>query len=237
MLSSLLTALLLPWYSFVGVLSLLQMCFKVSGEGGSLREGGIFFWVGRLSVIMVLVVLSLPLILGKSGFFRIYMVFTSGFLIPLRNDFLKEVVVSRRDVGIRKWTRWLREDLSSRPYSWLRPDFVPPSPFLVIKDPQTQSSRILIEPHLVDAEFRKDWLPISVGLVILSSLQSSSWILLDIFCQKSLTWIFLGFRGGTCRRWFVLRSLLLEGWMGGLGMRSRHSLFLGSLGWLFSWSW
>ena len=46
------------------------------------------------------------------------------------NGFLKQVVVSRRDNGIRKWTRWLWEDLSSRPYVWLRPDFVPPSPFL-----------------------------------------------------------------------------------------------------------
>ena len=71
------------------------------------------------------------------------------------NDFFKQVVVSRRDLGIRKWTWWLREDLSSRPYAWLRPDFVPPSPFLVVKDPQTGSSRILYEPHLFDAEFRK----------------------------------------------------------------------------------
>ena len=49
--------------------------------------------------------------------------------------------------------------MSSRPYVWLRPDFVPPSPFLVFKDPQTQSSRILVEPHLIDAEFRKAWMP------------------------------------------------------------------------------
>ena len=55
--------------------------------------------------------------------------------LELLNDFLKQVVVSRRDSGIRKWPWWLREDLSSRPYAWLRPDFVPPSPFLVVKDP------------------------------------------------------------------------------------------------------
>ena len=54
----------------------------------------------------------------------------------------------------------LREDLSSRPYAWLRPDFVPPSPFLVVEDPQIGSSRILAEPHLIDAEFRKAWLPL-----------------------------------------------------------------------------
>ena len=72
--------------------------------------------------------------------------------LELLNGFLKHVVVSRGDTGIRKWTRWLREDLGSWLYAWLRPDFVPPSPFLVVKDPQTQSSRILVEPHLIDAE-------------------------------------------------------------------------------------
>ena len=49
--------------------------------------------------------------------------------------------------------------MSSWPYAWLRPDFVPPSPFLVVKDPQTGSSRILVEPHLIDAEFRKAGMP------------------------------------------------------------------------------
>ena len=53
--------------------------------------------------------------------------------LGLLNDVLKRVVVSRRDVGVRKWTRWLREDLGSGPYVWLRPDFVPPSPFLILR--------------------------------------------------------------------------------------------------------
>ena len=88
------------------------------------------------------------------GFFK--WVFDS---LEVLNGFLRQVVVSRKDDGIRKWTRWLREDLSSRPYAWLRPDFVPPSPFLVVKDPQTESSRTLVEPHLIDAEFRKAWMP------------------------------------------------------------------------------
>ncbi len=75
------------------------------------------------------------------------------------NKFLRQAVVSRRDEGIRRWKRWLREDLSSRPYAWLRPDFVPPSPFLVVKDPQAGSPHVVVEPHLVDAEFRKAWMP------------------------------------------------------------------------------
>ena len=36
--------------------------------------------------------------------------------LELLNALLKRVVVSRREVGVRKWTRWLREDLGSRPY-------------------------------------------------------------------------------------------------------------------------
>ena len=59
------------------------------------------------------------------------------------NGFVRQVAISRRDEGIRRWNRWLREDLSSRPYAWLRPDFVPPSPFLVIHDPHTQSSALV----------------------------------------------------------------------------------------------
>ena len=79
--------------------------------------------------------------------------------LEVLSGFLKQVVVSRRDVGIRKWTRCLWEDLSSRPYVWVRPDFVPPSFFLVVRDPQAGSSRIWVEPHLIDAEFRKAWMP------------------------------------------------------------------------------
>ena len=64
------------------------------------------------------------------GFYK--WVFDSLWLL---NDFLGKV-------GIGKWTMWLPEDLSSRPYAWLRPDFVPPFPFLVVKHPQTESCRI-----------------------------------------------------------------------------------------------
>ena len=46
--------------------------------------GGMLFWViGRLFVVMVRVVLSLPFVPETSGFPRIYMVSKSGFLIPL----------------------------------------------------------------------------------------------------------------------------------------------------------
>ena len=127
--------------------------------------------------------------------------------LELLNGFLKQVVVSRRDIWIRKWARWLREDLGSRPYAWLRPDFVPPSPFLVVKDPQTQSSRILVELHLIDAEFREAWMPFFCrsGHPVVTSGQ---FLLLVISCLKSLLWISLRSLVGTCSRWLVLESLL-----------------------------
>ena len=87
------------------------------------------------------------------------MVFISVFdSLDELNDFTEQVVVSRRDTKVSKWTNWLREDLGSGPYAWLRPDFVPPSPSLVVKDPFPKTSRILVEPHLIDAEFRKAWM-------------------------------------------------------------------------------
>ena len=46
------------------------------------------------------------------------------------SDFLHAVVVRRREVAIRGWRDWLREDPLVNPYKWLRPDLVPPAPFL-----------------------------------------------------------------------------------------------------------
>ena len=111
--------------------------------------------------------------------------------LEVLDGFLKQVVVCRRDIGIRKWVNWLREDLSSRPYSWLRPDFVPPSPFPVVKDPQTGSSRILVEPHLIDADFRKGWIQL---LLLISSWILSSLASRALFGSSEDYWT--GFAGG-----------------------------------------
>ena len=70
------------------------------------------------------------------------MILWSLFLISLR-----KVVANRRDNGLRRWTNWLQGGFGVRPYAWLRPEFVPPSPFLIVKDPLTDASRILVEPH------------------------------------------------------------------------------------------
>ena len=97
---------------------------------------------------MVRVVLFLHFIHGIIGFLLICIVFSSLCFDSLEvlNGFFRQVVVAHWDIGIRKWTRSLRDDLSSRPYAWLRHDFVPPSPSLVFKNPQTQFSNILVEP-------------------------------------------------------------------------------------------
>ena len=43
---------------------------------------------------------------------------------------------------------------------WLWPDFVPlVSPILSSGIPVAQTSRILVELHLIDAEFREAWMP------------------------------------------------------------------------------
>ena len=138
---------------------------------------------------------------------------------------------------MRKWTDWLREDLGSRPYAWLRPDFVPWSPFLVVKDPLTEASRILVEPHLIDAEFRKAWMPFFCRSAILLLLLTSFWDLWVIFCFRSLSWIFLEELRGICRRLPWLKSLLQVGWMIGFGMRLRLFHSLGSPVWPPCWSW
>ena len=84
-LSTLPTLLSLLLYSFVDASSLLRMCLRVSGVKVLLSPGGMLFWVvGRLCVVMVRVVLSLPLTPGIGGFPLICMVSTVGFLIPLR---------------------------------------------------------------------------------------------------------------------------------------------------------
>ena len=134
--------------------------------------------------------------------------------------------------------RWLREDLGARPYVWLRLDFVPLSPFLVIKDPLTKASRILVEPHLIDAEFRKAWMP--------------------FFCRSGhpvvTTDQFLAFVGHLLPQEPLLHLPRITGrdlqevarakkstggavWMGGRGMRLRRCLYLGFQVWLFSWNW
>ena len=75
-------------------------------------------------------------------------------------DFIHSVVIHRRDEAIRSWRNWIREDPLVHPYKWLRPDLVPPAPFLQC-DPclSPGGSGVLSDPSRIDEEFRKAWLP------------------------------------------------------------------------------
>ena len=74
--------------------------------------------------------------------------------------FLHAVVVRRREVAIRGWRDWLREDPLVNPYMWLRPDLVPPAPFLQCDPALTPGgSGVLSDPVRIDEEFQKARLP------------------------------------------------------------------------------
>ena len=76
------------------------------------------------------------------------------------SDFIHAVVVHRRDEAIRGWRGWIREDPMVRPKRWLRPDLVPPAPFLHCEPQLTPGgSGVLSDLVRIDEEFPKAWLP------------------------------------------------------------------------------
>ena len=75
------------------------------------------------------------------------------------NEFVRQVVASRRDIGLRHWPRWMHHYLGSRPYHWLRADYVLPSHFLVIEDSETADLSYSGRATLVDSEFCEVLMP------------------------------------------------------------------------------
>ena len=76
------------------------------------------------------------------------------------DKFLQAVVRSRKDKAVQGWRAWLLEDPLVHPYRWLRPDFVPSSPFLQCDPGETpDGSGILADPALIDAKFQEAWMP------------------------------------------------------------------------------
>ena len=99
--------------------------------------------------------LSVVLGMGLGAFFHA----ASGIHRRL-SDFIHAVVVCRRDEAVREWRNWIREDPMVHPYRWLRPDLVPPAPFLQCQPHLTPGgSGVLADPDRIDEEFRKAWLP------------------------------------------------------------------------------
>ena len=68
--------------------------------------------------------------------------------------------MNRKDRAVQGWRAWLLEDPLVHPYKWLRPDLVPPSPFLQCDPGDTpDGSGVLADPALIDAKFREAWMP------------------------------------------------------------------------------
>ena len=109
---------------------------------------------------------------------------------------LQRVVRNRRDKAILGWKAWTWEDPSTHPYRWLRPDFVPPSPFLQCDPGDTVGgSGVIADPALIDAKFREAWMPHfsrsssgSAALDDFSQEVGGCWLpVLDIFHLPPLT--------------------------------------------------
>ena len=78
--------------------------------------------------------------------------------LALLNEFVLKVVHHRQTARLQARSNWIREDLTSHPYQWLRPEF-PPAPCLVCKPQDSPNgSGILVQPVLIDAHFRKAWM-------------------------------------------------------------------------------
>ena len=138
LLNTLLTLLLLLFSSFRRRIKSVADALKgIRQRGFSQRQGWMLCTgIGLLSVDRDLVGPLLRWSLGVIGSLLIYMVFPLGLCRLLRFliSFVSQVVIARRDSRLLWWSNWLKEDLRSRPYAQLRPDFVPPSHFLVVKD-------------------------------------------------------------------------------------------------------
>ena len=80
--------------------------------------------------------------------------------------FVLQVVLHRKEYAIRKWRTWVLEDPLVHSYRWLRPDNVPPAPFLSCDTGESEDgSGVLVNPHDIDQHFQKAWMHFSVGVI------------------------------------------------------------------------
>ena len=83
-----------------------------------------------------------------------------GVMYNELNRFLHNIVIRRKGPAVQGWRAWILEDPLVRPYRWLRPDMVHPSPFLQCEPSNTvDGSGVLFDPTLFDQKFREAWLP------------------------------------------------------------------------------
>ena len=144
--------------------------------------------------------------------------------LALLSEFVLKVVHSRQSARLQAWSNWIREDLTSHPYLWLRLEFVSPAPYLVCKPQDSPNgSGILVQPALIDAYFRKAWMPYfrREGHPVVSP-QAFLDFVEDHFHRRPL-WIWE--RSEMMMPW--PRNPLLGDLMAGLAMRLKLSLHLG----------
>ena len=112
------------------------------------------------------------------------------------DKFLQSVVRHRKEKAVLGWKAWILEDPWARPNRWLRPDLVPPSPFLQCEPRETVSgSGVVADPALFDAKFREAWMPYfsrsfkgSADLDDFSGEVGDGWLpVLDVFQLPPLT--------------------------------------------------
>ena len=130
-------------------------------------------------------------------------VFVAALHLDL-DKFLQAVVMNRKDRAVQGWRAWLLEDPLVHPYKWLRPDLVPPSPFLQCDPGDTpDGSGVLADPALIDAKFREAWMPYfcrsgrgAADLDDFSYEVGGGWLpVLDVYHFSSSHW---GHVGGGC---------------------------------------
>ena len=130
--------------------------FAIEGSPCQLAQDFVDFHFASLQVVFETTTTQPQQLEGGLGWFHEVV----GDLHGRLSDFIHRIVVHRRNEAIRSWRGWLREDPLVRPYRWLRPGLVPPSPFLRC-DPRLTpgGSGVLASPDRIDEECRKAWLP------------------------------------------------------------------------------
>ena len=110
---------------FLYVMSFLELCCMGSQRPGLLLYG----IVGVPLFVWALLVLSLRLSLGPIGSPLIFMGFYKWAMdtLALLSDLVLKAVHHRQTARLQAWSNWIREDLTSHPYQWLRPEFFPPA--------------------------------------------------------------------------------------------------------------
>ena len=82
-----------------------------------------------------------------------------GVLILGMEPWLNSIVRRRKERAVHGWKTWILEDPLAHPYRWLRPDFVPLSPFLQCDPGETVGgSGVIAAPALFNAKFREAWM-------------------------------------------------------------------------------